>query len=94
MFKTLRALRFLFAGPLVLAMLVVINLMTSPGHWWVKWPALGIGIAWVISLLRVIRAAVVVGGVAALLALIPWMRGRARAAQRGPDGDRVSDRLP
>jgi hypothetical protein len=68
MFKTLRAFRFLFVGPLVLGMLVLINLMTSPGHWWVKWPALGIGIAWVISLLRVLRALVVVGGLAALLA--------------------------
>ncbi len=78
MFRTLRALRFLFVGPFVLAMLVVINLMTSPGHWWVKWPALGIGIAWVISLLRVLRALVVVGGLAALVALVPWMRGRHR----------------
>lgn len=67
MFKTLRAFRFLFVGPLVLALLFLINLMTAPGHWWVKWPALGIGIAWVISLLRVLRALVVVGGLAALL---------------------------
>lgn len=68
MFKTLRAFRFLFVGPLVLALLVLINFMTSPGHWWVKWPALGIGIAWVVSLLRVLRALIVVGGLAALLA--------------------------
>ena len=68
MLKTLRAFKFLFVGPLVLALLVVINFMTSPGLWWVKWPALGIGIAWVISLLRVIRALIVVGGLAALLA--------------------------
>ena len=67
MFKTLRALRFLFVGPLVLLLLVIINLMTSPGHWWVKWPALGIGIAWVISLLRVAWAIVLAGGIAALL---------------------------
>ena len=70
MFKTLRAFRFLFVGPFVLTILVVINLVTSPGHWWVKWPALGIGIAWVISLLRVIRALIVLGGVAALLAYL------------------------
>ncbi|MGE5236035.1 MAG: hypothetical protein ACM3O7_06790 [Acidobacteriota bacterium] len=68
MLKTLRAVRFLFMGPLILAMLVVINLMTSPGHWWVQWAALGIGIAWVISLMRVLWALVVVGGVAALIA--------------------------
>lgn len=66
-FKTLKALRFLVVGPLVLGMLVVINLMTSPGHWWVRWPALGIGIAWCISLLRVVKAAVLVGGIAALV---------------------------
>lgn len=70
MFKTLRAFKFLFVGPLVLALLVLINFMTSPGLWWVKWPALGIGIAWVISLLRVLRAVIVVGGLAALLAYL------------------------
>jgi hypothetical protein len=68
LFKTLRAFRFLFVGPFVMVLLVLINLMTSPGHWWIKWPAFGIGIAWVISLLRVIRALVVVGGMAALVA--------------------------
>jgi hypothetical protein len=88
MFKTLRALRFLFVGPFVLVLLVVINLMTSPGHWWVKWPALGIGIAWVISLLRVIRALVVLGGLAALIALVPWMRDRAQAGRTGRDRGR------
>jgi hypothetical protein len=70
MHKVVRALRFLFIGPLVLALLVVINLMTSPGEWWVQWPALGIGIAWVIALFRVGAAVVVAGGVAALLALL------------------------
>ena len=70
MLKTLHAFRFLVVGPLVLALLVIINLMTSPGHWWVKWPALGIGIAWAISLFRVIRAVVVLGGLAALIALL------------------------
>lgn len=68
--KTLSALKFLFTGPLILLMLVVINWMTSPGHWWVQWAALGIGIAWVLSLLRVIRAIVVAGGLAALLAFL------------------------
>jgi hypothetical protein len=67
---TLRALRFLFVGPLVLVMLAIINVMTSPGHWWIQWPALGIGIAWVINLLRVVRAALVLGGLAALVAFL------------------------
>jgi hypothetical protein len=64
--KTLSAAKFLVTGPLILAMLFVINLMTSPGEWWIQWPALGIGIAWVISLFRVVRAAILAGGLAAL----------------------------
>ena len=51
-------------------MLVVINLMTSPGDWWVQWAALGIGIAWFVSLFRVIRAVIIAGGLAALGAYI------------------------
>lgn len=70
MVKTLRAVKFLFTAPLILAMLFVINLMTSPGHWWVQWPALGLGIAWFISLVRVIRAAAVAGGLAVLAAYL------------------------
>jgi len=70
MYATLRALRFLFIGPSVLAVLVIVNLMTSPGHWWVQWAALGIGIAWVISLFRVIRAVILLGGLAALIAYL------------------------
>jgi hypothetical protein len=65
--KTLRAVKFLFMAPLILAMLFVINLMTSPGHWWVQWAALGLGIAWFVNLLHVLRAIVLAGGVAALL---------------------------
>jgi hypothetical protein len=68
--RTLRAVKFLFMGPLILAFLFVINLMTSPGEWWVQWAALGIGIAWVISLFRVIRAVIVAGGLAALAAVL------------------------
>ncbi len=66
MIETLRAVKFLFVGPAVLLMLVVINLMTSPGDWWVQWAALGIGIAWFVSLFRVIRAVIIAGGLAAL----------------------------
>jgi hypothetical protein len=68
--ETARAAKFLLVGPLVLALLAVINRMTTPGFWWVQWAALGIGIAWAISLLRVLRAVVVIGGVAALLAYL------------------------
>jgi hypothetical protein len=68
--KTLRAVRFLFVGPVVLVFLFFVNLFTSPGHWWVQWAALGIGIAWVVSLLRVIQALVVAGGIAGILAYL------------------------
>ena len=68
MLKAIRALKFLFIGPLVLALLVVINVMTSPGEWWVQWPALGIGIAWVICLFQVLKAIIIGGGLVALLA--------------------------
>lgn len=66
MVQTARAAAFLIKAPFILALLFVINLMTSPGHWWVQWAALGIGIAWVISLFRVIRALILAGGLAAL----------------------------
>ena len=68
MWRTWRALKFLFAGPMILMFLVIVNLVTSPGHWWVQWAALGIGIAWVISLFRVLRAVILLGGLAALIA--------------------------
>ena len=67
---TLRAAKFLVKAPLILAFLLVINLLTSPGHWWVQWPALGLGIAWVLSLFKVIRGVVVAGGLAALAAVL------------------------
>ncbi len=70
MMDTLRAAKFLVKAPLILAFLLVINLLTSPGHWWVQWPALGLGIAWVISLFKVIRGVVVAGGLAALAAVL------------------------
>jgi hypothetical protein len=68
--KTLQAVKFLFVAPFILALLAVINVMASPGHWWVQWAALGLGIAWVINLFRVLRAVVIVGGVAALVAYL------------------------
>lgn len=71
--QTMQSLGFLVKGPLILLFLFVVNLMTSPGTWWVQWPALGIGIAWVFSLMRVIRALLVVGGLAGLAA---YLNGR------------------
>jgi hypothetical protein len=68
--RTARAVSFLIKAPFILAFLILINLMTSPGHWWVQWAALGLGIAWILSLMRVIRAVIVAGGLAALGAYI------------------------
>lgn len=74
MLRTMRAAKFLVKAPLILLMLLVINLMTSPGHWWVQWPALGLGIAWMLSLFRVARALVLAGGLAALAAILTRRR--------------------
>lgn len=79
--RTLRSLRFLFTAPFILVLLVVINWMTSPGHWWVQWAALGIGIAWFVALFRVLRAIVLVGGLAALGA---WLTRRYKSGGGGP----------
>jgi hypothetical protein len=68
------SIRFLFTAPFLLAFLFVINLMTSPGHWWVQWAALGIGIAWVINLFRLTRALLLVGGLAGLAAYLSRRR--------------------
>lgn len=70
MMHTLRAVKFLFIAPLILAFLLVVNLMTWSGEWWVQWAALGLGIAWVVSLIRVIRAVILAGGLAALGAFL------------------------
>jgi len=70
MIRTLRAIKFLFVGPLVLILCFVINWMTYTGDWWVRWVALGIGIAWIVRLFRVLKAAVVMGGLAALIAYL------------------------
>ena len=70
MCKTWSAFKFLLSGPVVLVFLCIVNAITSPGHWWVQWAALGIGLAWVISLLRVLRMMVLLGGVAALFAYL------------------------
>ncbi len=79
MHKTMRALKFLFIGPMVLIFLTVINYLTSPGEWWIQWPALGIGIAWIISLFRVVWGIILAGGIAALFAVLSR-----RSASSGP----------
>lgn len=74
MLKTMKAVKFLFVGPMILVFLFFVNLFTSPGDWWVQWAALGIGIAWVISLFRVMKAVILAGGLAALVAYLNTRR--------------------
>jgi hypothetical protein len=64
------SLKFLFIGPMIVVFLFFVNLFSSPGEWWVQWPALGIGLAWFINLFRVLRALAIVGGLAGLAALL------------------------
>jgi hypothetical protein len=72
--KTVHAVGFLFKAPLILLFLFVINWMTYTGEWWFKWAALGIGIAWVLCLFRVLRAAILAGGLAALAGYVASRR--------------------
>ena len=66
----LRRVKFLIMAPFIVLMLLVINVMTSPGEWWVQWAAFGIGIAWVINFFKLIRDIAVLGGLAAFSAYL------------------------
>jgi hypothetical protein len=72
----LRRVKFLIMAPFIVLMCFVINVMTSPGEWWVQWVALGLGIAWVINLFKLIRDVAVLGGLAALGAYLFSRRPR------------------
>jgi hypothetical protein len=76
--RTLKSIKYLITAPFIFAMLFVVNWMTTPGQWWIKWVALGMGIAWVIALLRVVRMIVLLGGLAAFGM---WLANR----QKGSD---------
>jgi hypothetical protein len=69
------SLRFLFTAPFILVFLVIVNLMTSPGRWWVQWAALGIGIARFINWFRLMRTLLLAGGLAGLAAYLARRRG-------------------
>ena len=60
-------------GPIILAFLFFVDMMTPGGAWW-HWAALGIGFAWVMTLLRAMRMLLMVGGLAGLAALIARRR--------------------
>jgi hypothetical protein len=62
--------KFLITAPFIVLMLFVINVMASPGEWWVQWAAFGIGIAWVITFFKLLRDIAVLGGLAAFSAYV------------------------
>ena len=57
-----------FKALFVVGLCAVINAMTYSGHWWVKWVALGMGIATVVALAKGARTLALV----ALVALAGW----------------------
>jgi hypothetical protein len=57
----------------VVGLCLVINWMTTPGHWWVQWVALGMGIAVLSAWYRAAKVAVA-GGVLAVLAAWAYRR--------------------
>ncbi|MCB1019083.1 MAG: hypothetical protein KDC27_04110 [Acidobacteria bacterium] len=68
--RTMKALRFVFIGPVLLAFFLAAQWMHMPGSIGFRWAMLGIGLAWVLSLFRVIKAIVLVGGLAAFAAYL------------------------
>ena len=54
-----------FKALFVVGLCALINALTSPGHWWFRWVALGMGIAVVVAFARAARSIV-------LLALLAW----------------------
>lgn len=63
----------------VVGVCFVINWMTSPGHWWVQWVALGMGIAVASAWWRAAKV-LVAGG--ALVALVAWWHKRSEGVRR------------
>ena len=60
----------------VVGLCFLINLMTTPGHWWVQWVALGMGIAVIAAWARAVRALVAAGALAAVAAYVYRRFGR------------------
>ena len=67
------SLSFLITGPVILGFLFIVNSMTGGEPWW-QWAALGIGIAWVFTLMRAMRLLFLVGGLAGLAAILGGRR--------------------
>jgi hypothetical protein len=72
-----RAMTMPFKALFVVGLCALINAMTSPGHWWFQWVALGMGIATVVALAKGLRSALVL----ALVATVGWWLYRRHGAQ-------------
>lgn len=57
-----------FRALFVVGLCALINWMTSPGHWWVQWVALGMGIAVLVAWARAAKTLLVLG----LVAFVGW----------------------
>ena len=66
-----------FKALFVVGLCALINSMTSPGHWWFKWVALGMGIAVLVAWARAARTLIGL----ALVALVGWWVYRNYGAQ-------------
>jgi hypothetical protein len=71
-----RAITMPLKALFVVGLCAVINAMTSPGHWWFQWVALGMGIATVVALAKGLRTFLVLG----LLAGAGWIVYRRHGA--------------
>ena len=61
-FRTIHeAVTLPFTAVFVVGLCFFINWMTSPGHWWVQWVALGMGIAVICAWARAIKLAIIAG---------------------------------
>jgi hypothetical protein len=80
--RTLReAVTLPFTAVFVIALCAFIDWNTAPGHWWVQWVALGMGIAVLCAWLRAIKLLLATGALAALGA-VAWRRWGDRTGPR------------
>jgi hypothetical protein len=65
--RTLRkAITLPFTALFVVGLCFFINWTTAPGHWWVQWVALGMGIAVVCAWIRALRVLIAGGALAVI----------------------------
>ncbi|MBL8520146.1 MAG: hypothetical protein JNK75_05690 [Betaproteobacteria bacterium] len=78
--EVLDAVVFPFKALGILALCATINWMTAPGHWWVQWVALGLGIATVVKIARALKVLFIAGALTAL-AVAAWHWWKRRGAR-------------